>query len=282
MIISVTAPKKGLGQSVTVINLGAALVQRLEKRTLLIDLNHHCLDLSHYLSDVSWTKGLDEYVNMREGGIPWREGEFRKCVKGINPLMDMMAANRCLALSPEDLGDLLEHTKSLYGITLVDTIGGSHALTQEINKRADIVVVLLSQEARVLNLIREYGMYQGIKEKVVFVVNRWMEAYHEERVRFDLRTLGKAIRKMGFGDHRIFPLPFDPKLLNECNESTLLYFGFSQECHNNAYHSALNHIVNHLIGLGVFEATENNLQGISAKEPDRNPLLKLLQRWDGA
>lgn len=281
MLVSVTAPKKGLGQSVTAINLGAALVQSLEKKALLIDLNRYCRDLSFYLSDAPWTRGLDEYKNMKEGGVPWQEGDFHKCTKRINPFLDMMAANQCLEISCEDLRELFSYTKDHYGITIVDTIGGNHPLTQETNQQADLVVVVLSQELRVLDLIKEYQLYQGIKEKVIFVVNRWIEFYQGERIKVDLRVIGKEIRKMGFGESKILTLPFDPRLWNECNDSTLLNFVFTKEETSDRYYQGLNHLVTHLTALEI-PTPQDDLINATESNVDRKSLLKLLKRWDRA
>ena len=62
MLISVTAPRKGMGQTLTSINIAAALTQILKEKVLLIDINKYCSDVENYLSNKVITKSLDDFI----------------------------------------------------------------------------------------------------------------------------------------------------------------------------------------------------------------------------
>jgi cellulose biosynthesis protein BcsQ len=69
MLITVTAPKKGLGQTTTAINIAAMIakyfkIDNKEEKVILLDINKYCKDIEYYLSDTSATRGLDDFYSL--------------------------------------------------------------------------------------------------------------------------------------------------------------------------------------------------------------------------
>ena len=69
MIITVTAPKKGLGQTTTTINLAATILKmtseiKIDSKILIIDINKYCRDIEYYLSNTVVTRGLDDFFSL--------------------------------------------------------------------------------------------------------------------------------------------------------------------------------------------------------------------------
>lgn len=58
MIIAVIAPRHGLGQTVTAINLSAMLSEQMQEKVLIVDTNRYCRDMDYYLSRTNITKRI--------------------------------------------------------------------------------------------------------------------------------------------------------------------------------------------------------------------------------
>lgn len=275
MIIGVTAPKKGLGQTVTTVNLSARIASLINHKVLMIDMNQYCIDIANYLSDTNWTRGLDEFKNLLDCGLLQDGDNLKKSIKPVHPLLDMMTSNHCFELSALDLVRLGELVEGNYPITLFDTVAGNQEITKELVNKATVTVVVLNQEARVIEMIHKYKLYQEQASRIVFVVNRLVEEIQGQKVEYDLKKMKRELKEIGFKHNEVFALPFDINLWNECNERTLLGYSFPPRGHGVPYHRELEVLTKHLLtqyGNYSFETNSIKKDGIMKRK-----LLSLLQ-----
>ncbi len=227
MLISITAPKKGLGQSVTAVNFTAILTQMINDKALLIDTNKYCKDISYYLSDSLFTKGLDDFKNLLDAEMLNDKLSFDSCVKHINKSIDMMDSNESFELSRDDIDKLISFTQRYYPITVVDTISGRNILSRYFFDKSDVIIVVLNQEHNSINRMVESKVFEPYKEKIVFVVNRYVESIRQTKIKYCISNILRDMKKGDFEPttaDNIFRLNYDPVFMNECNEKTILNY----------------------------------------------------------
>ncbi len=267
MLVSITAPIRAVGQSVTTINLSARVTQLIKEKALIVDLNQHRHDMADYLSNSRWTKGMDEFKNLLDAGMLKNPGYLHKCVKTVNPMIDIMDSNECFEINQNDINQLIVMVKQQYQITLLDTMVDDLMQTREVLNQSEAVVVLLNQEKRAIHRIRQWRLYQEQRDKVIFVINGFIEGYQKEKIKYDEKTIKKELQSLGFVDNQIFIFPFDPELLNECNDGTILNYGFNSLEDTSGYHQELERMAKYLLvqhGGYYFEA-EEGAEGIKKK-----------------
>ena len=246
MFLTVTSPKKGLGQTITSINLAADYANVRDKAVNIIDMNRYCRDIEYFLSDTNVTKGLDDFLSLRYTGS-LDTASFHNCIKKVNRNVHIMASNNYLDLSERDLELLLEYTEALFDLTIVDSIGGKHPTTSRLFEKSDWILVLLNQSKRVVDMIGENENYYEYKDKVVFILNKRIEEHKGRRVGYGLREIEADLKKQGFGESRLFPLDYDVEVLNECNDKSVLNFIFSRNPVHRPYQRQMKAIWNYLL-----------------------------------
>ncbi|MCR4437259.1 MAG: hypothetical protein QHH06_15560 [Clostridiales bacterium] len=87
MIIAVIAPRHGLGQTVTAINLSAMLSEQAREKVLIVDTNRYCRDMDYYLSRTNITKGMDELCSLSASGLLTHES-FKTCINKADDKSD--------------------------------------------------------------------------------------------------------------------------------------------------------------------------------------------------
>ncbi len=243
MVISVTAPKKGLGQTVTAINLGAIIAKSVNKKLLFVDINQYCNDIEQYLSNTHITKGLDDFISLYRSGM-LSEESFKLCVKEVNGNIDMMGTYHCFQIKNSEIEELAQHMRNSYDIAVVDTLGGCNMLSEDFFEKSDYVVVVINQLKNIMPLILKNQLYRGYGEKIIFVVNKYLETKDEQRINYNLEHIKRDLTKLGF-KQPVFTLDFDINLMNECNEQTLLNYVMGY--HSGIYLEQLSEIATHLL-----------------------------------
>ena len=243
MLIGVTAPKKGMGQTVTAINMGAALAQRMCQKVLIADMNCYCEDVETYLSDTDITKGMDDFFNLHNAGVLCAE-RFKACVKKAHKHMDIMAGSKYFEIEPDQIDVLTAHIRNTYGINIIDTVSGINHLTQVVLKKVDIVVVVLNQIKNAVELIKQNPSLQS--ERTIFIINRYIEEINKNRITYNINKLSAQLNDLGF-TQPVFTLTFDISLMNECNDGTLLNYVMGR--YQTQYLRELDDLVNHLINM---------------------------------
>jgi MinD-like ATPase involved in chromosome partitioning or flagellar assembly len=243
MLISVTAPRKGMGQTITSINIAAALTKIANEKILLVDANKQCSDIGAYLSDTNITKGLDDFVSMYNSNLLNRDS-FNACVKGVHKI-DIMSANECLDLNFKAIKVLLEYSRNIYKSILIDTISGKNPISHIFFEQSDVVIVVLNQSKHIVDMICKTELYKSYKGKLVFVVNRYMNKFEEKKFNYGINHIISQLKEFGYEDC-VLPLAFDMDIINECNDNAVLNHVFNSNSEKGMYSRHLDEIINSL------------------------------------
>ena len=130
MIITVTAPKKGLGQTTTTINLAAGLVKltselKIDSKILIIDINKYCKDIEYYLSNTVVSRGLDDFFSLYQSEL-LTDDSFKTCIKKINDNISIIGSNEYFEISDEAITELFKMADRMYDFVIIDSIGTSN------------------------------------------------------------------------------------------------------------------------------------------------------------
>jgi len=223
MLISVTAPRKGLGQTITAINIGAMLTKILKnEKIIFVDTNQYCKDIEYYLSDATFTKGLDEFISLHNSGL-LNEESFSSCIKKMKFNIDIMSAHKFYEITEDNIKALTECANELYNFTIVDASSGNNNASEHFFDRSEMIVVVLNPIKGVIKMVDEIEAYKKHKDKLIFVVNRYVEKMGGVKLEYKIPQIKKELREMGF-DSPVFPLQYDVELINECNYGAVLNF----------------------------------------------------------
>ncbi|MCG8539741.1 MAG: AAA family ATPase [Clostridia bacterium] len=223
MIISVTSLKKGMGQTVSAINLAAMISKIIENKTLIVDINKYYHDIAYYLSNSNFTKGLDEFINLKRTDMIDEE-IFLSCVKKVNKNIDIMTSNDCFEIESNDVKALKTYLKKLYPITVIDTISSMNKITDNFLNISDVIVVIINQEKKMVKELERSNKLEKYKDKLIFVINRYIESIDNKMMLYKDLDIEKDIKRAGFNENRIFKLDFDIGLMNDCNDLSLLSY----------------------------------------------------------
>jgi len=217
MVISITAPKKGMGQTQNAINLSAMLTRLINGKVLLGDINKFSKDIEYYFSDTHALKGLDSLISLIEAGL-LREDNFDSCVKSITPELDILIANECFELSSDTIDKIISFTEKLYDVTVIDTISGNNALTRHFFEKSDVIVVVLNQYKNVVNMAIGNQFYKEFADKIIFVLNRF-----RDDINLKYSDVRDILRSKGY-EGEVFTISYDVSMINECNDHSVLNF----------------------------------------------------------
>lgn len=219
-IIALSSPRKGQGQTSTGINVAALMKKEYGKDILFVDTNQLCKDVDYYLSDSHITKGLDEFLNYLHTE-KMNTSNFNKCMKDTKFGLKIMSSNKCILLENNDITSLMEYANDSFMYTFIDT---AHTESNVILSKADIILVVINQIDLALEMINNNQQYASNKEKIIFVVNRYIKKSQGIKISYTSRVIKSILKKYGYGRNEIFTLAHDPRLINDCNEQRLLNF----------------------------------------------------------
>ncbi|WP_432409471.1 hypothetical protein [Wukongibacter sp. M2B1] len=223
MIISVTSLKKGMGQTVTTVNLAAMISELIGETTIIIDTNRYYYDIAYYLSNSNLTKGLDEFINLKRTDM-LNEDNFLSCVKKINKNIHIMTSNDCFEIDGGDISSLKKYLKKNYPVTIIDTISSLNKTTDHFMNISDVIVLVANQERKMYIEAERFEKLEKYKDKLVFVINRYMESYGNNRMIYTDSEITKDLKSLGFDDNRIHKLNFDIEIMNDCNDFSILSY----------------------------------------------------------
>lgn len=233
-----------MGQTITSINIAAAITKMINEKVMLIDTNKHCSDVENYLSDTKITKGLDDFISMYNSNL-LNSNSFNACVKTVHKI-DIMSANECLDLNSKVIMVLLEYAKSRYKTIMIDTISGKNPIAHIFFEQSDVVVVVLNQAKHLIDMICKTDLYKPYKGKLVFIINRCIDKFEEKKSNFGLANIITQLKEAGLGDC-VFPLAFDINVINECNDNAVLNYVLNNNSVVGKYSMQLRKIVDSLI-----------------------------------
>lgn len=240
MLISVTAPKKGMGQTQCAINLAGMLTRMINGRVLLGDMNQYSRDIEYYFSDEHALKGFDSLISLINSRL-LSEENFDTCVKSINPDLDILIANECFELNESIVGTMLDYSEKIYEAIVFDTISGNNAVTKYFFQLSDVIVVVLNQYRNVCDLVLQNHLYSQYREKVVFVVNRYRDNLNLKKsdIKGILNTAGV--------ENEVFAINYDVSMINECNDHSVLNYILSSGLKSGAAHSQITELAGFII-----------------------------------
>lgn len=219
MIISITSPERGMGKTVTGINIVAAISRLFQKSTLIIDTDNYYGEVEYYLSDSDITKGLDDFCTLHRSKL-LTLSNFVSCTKRVHKHIDIMSSNNCYEINKSETSMLYDYIRHFYRIALINISSLSDEPDYNLFKNSDVMVVVLNQMRSVVKKINDYAkLLRSLKGEIIFVVNRYMK----EEINYGIRKIRKDLKLAGF-ENVVFPLCFDAKLINNCNERSLLNF----------------------------------------------------------
>lgn len=228
MIISVTSPKKGMGQTVFAINLTAMLCKIIDDKVAIIDINKYYRDIAYYLSNTNFTKGLDEFINLKRTNM-LNEDNFSRCFKRGNENIHFMNSNDCFDMEIGDVMSLQKYLYKEYPVTTIDTISSYNKTTDHFLNISDAIIVVLNQDRKIINELNNLNKFHQVQDKLLFVINRYIETFNNNKMQYTDLEIEKDIRKAGFKENKIFSLDFDIDIINECNDSSILNYVLSSK-----------------------------------------------------
>ncbi|HBY19546.1 MAG: hypothetical protein A2Y24_02945 [Clostridiales bacterium GWE2_32_10] len=278
MLITVTAPKKGLGQTTTAINIAAMIAKYLkiegkDDKVILLDINKYCKDIEYYLCDTTATRGLDDFCNLYKSKL-LNKDTFQSCIKSINPYIDIMATNDYYELDKSSAEALLEYSMMAYSFTVLDAIGASNipTVSEPFYEKSDIIVVVINQIKSVMQLIYEKHIYIKYKDKVVFVLNKNIDNTETGVMEYSLKIIKKELRALGY-ENEIFPLNFDIEVVNGSNFGSILGLVMGEIKEKRNYTTQLKQLVKYILSNDkVYYALIKDEQG--QRESIKNLFLK--------
>jgi MinD-like ATPase involved in chromosome partitioning or flagellar assembly len=273
MLITVTAPKKGLGQTVTTINIGATFNSISKKNILLIDTNKYCRDIEYFLSDTSITRGLDNFISLNNSKL-LNKDSFETCIKNVHKGIDIMASNDCLELDNSIIKTLLDYTKSLYDISVIDSNSSSSSIARLIFEQSDAILVVLNQYKHVVNMAIENDAYLENKNKVVFILNKHMGKHDEKKLKYTEADISISLKAAGFSNS-MFTLDYDVDIVNDCNEHSVLNYINGSDSKKRRYTKQINELVTYVQVNFSNETNKNESQNI--RRPVKKSFFGLLK-----
>lgn len=252
MLIAVTAPKKGMGQTTTAINIAAMLSKYLTKekkngKIIMLDINKYCKDIEYYLSDTSATRGLDDFYSLAVSNL-LTDDTFKSCVKTINDNIDIMATNEYYELDKDSSSKLIDYSSKLYEFTILDSIAARNLppLVEDFYERADVIVVVLNQIKSVIQLFIERELYKKYKDKIIFVLNKELSEIDEDIMEYNHKVIQKELKVAGY-DNLLLPLSFDLEVVNQSNFGSILSVVMSESVEKRKYTKDLKALVKSIL-----------------------------------
>lgn len=246
MIITVTSPRRGMGQTITAINTAAVLSGLGTGRCLIIDTNSSFNDAEDYLGSAQVTRGLDDFYNLYETKL-LSAVTFGRCVEIIHKNIEFMAANNCFRITSNHIQTLIKYVKTFYEYTVIDMDGYKNEEKSIFLESSDIILVVINQMKNVINCIsNDFYILKKYRNKIVFILNRYQKEENGRNSAYDLDDVERDLKNMGLRNE-IFVLDYDLQLINECNRHSVLNYTLNTCNNKSSYRMQLNSIVNYII-----------------------------------
>jgi cellulose biosynthesis protein BcsQ len=236
-----------MGQTITAINLSAMISKTIRKNTILIDLNQYCKDIEYYLSDTSITKGLDDFYSLYSSNLLDKRS-FMSCVKKVRENIDIMASNGCFEMDSPGIRSLLGFTENLYPITVVDTANRANVTPKSLLENSTVIIVVINQMKNVVQQISD-SSYKRYKEKIVFVVNSYSEKIEGVKIKYRIKDIEHDLKAAGY-ENSVFPLDYDPEIINECNDHYVLNSILNKTGTMTCYAAQMDSLAKHILKIG--------------------------------
>ncbi len=253
MIITVTAPKKGLGQTTTTINIAAVLSKFLTEnnksiKILIIDINKYCKDIEYYLSNSLATRGLDDYFSLFQSNLITNDS-FQTCIKKINENISIIGSNEYFEITQDAMVDLLRRSKELYDFVIIDSIATTTLTDTQrtLFDKSEKIVVVLNQTKSSTQLVYTKNIYKTYDEKTMYILNKEISNdnvfgsvdYGKLEVKKELDALEV--------DAPLYSLVFDADIMNESNYGSILSYSLSDKSYKRNYNGQMLEIVKELL-----------------------------------
>ncbi len=246
MIISVISPRRGLGQTTTTINIAATISKLQRKHSVIIDTDTCFSDVEYYLSSTYVTKGLDDFCSLYRSNLI-SNADFSNFSSKIHEYINIMSANKCYVLSKEEIRELCSLARKHYSSVLIDT---TTATKKDFIELSDWIVVLLNQSVSTIQRFMEFNQQLiPLKDRIVFVVN----FYNESSIKYRVLEIKKNLEAFGFLN-KVFILPFEPLLLNDANENSMLNFTVNNNINKSEYLERIADISKFMLGINERQA----------------------------
>ncbi|WP_113675855.1 hypothetical protein [Vallitalea guaymasensis] len=219
-VIALSSPRKGQGQTTTGINIAAMMSKEYDKDILFVDTNQLCRDVDYYLSDSYFTKGLDDFLNYCDTN-KINDDNFMKCMKKTNFGLNLMSSNKCMEIKPNDIDILMYYANEAFPFTFIDV---STPISELIFKHSDRIIVVINQIDITVNMIMGNELYERYKDRIVFVVNRYIRKSEGVKLSYSLKVIRKKLSDIGYKNNMVLPLAYDINLINDCNEQRILNY----------------------------------------------------------
>jgi len=254
MIITVLSPRKGMGQTVLAINLGALISVSFSRDVLIIDTNRRYRDIENYLCRSFLTKGMDDLYCLYNAGLLTKDN-FKNCVTNIHKQIDVMTSNNCFELDLPAVDALVDCASKIYNAVIIDLDSVDSRVSKRLIELSDRVIVVLNQTSGIIgDIAAQIDFYESFKRKAVFVVNRYISKKNEgDSVKYGITDMQKDLKKAGF-ENRVFALEYDTHLINECNDKSVLNFILNTRNKKSLYRKQMEEIITY-----VFEGKRQEL-----------------------
>ena len=175
-IISVFSKKGGLGVTTLAVNLGVALSQMAENKTVLLDLDLQLGDVTSFLNLAPEYNIID--VCNKDGGVD--EVKLQSCItrhqSGAFVLAEPKNPAESESVSSSQINQILQQLRSMFTYVIVDTPHILDSKTLEVFELSDNIIVVMVPNIssiratkKALGVFRELGY---VRDKVRLVVNR--------------------------------------------------------------------------------------------------------------
>lgn len=252
MIITVTAPKKGLGQTTTTINLAATILKmtsevKIDSKILIIDINKYCRDIEYYLSNTVVTRGLDDFFSLWQSEL-LTDDSFNTCVKKINENISIIGSNEYFEISDEAITELFKMADRMYDFVIVDSIGTSNisGIQKTIFDLSDKIIVTLNQTKSVTQIIRNKNIYRNEMNKIMYVMNKNMDVTETGVMNYGCEVIREELDSLGISSP-MYPLNFDVEIMNEGNYGSILSYVLGDKSNKNEYNKQMRSLVKDIL-----------------------------------
>lgn len=223
MIITIASPRKGQGQTTTVINIAVALTGITEKKVLIVDLNCGYSDVNTYLTSKILPKSLDDFlINARAHNL--NPNSIIDCSHRINRLLSFVAPATCYDMTDSEIDLFLEYAQKQFEFVLLDTPSGLNSQAIKWVKRADANGIVITQ-------MKDVIAYLARKKRDIpygnsfFIINKY-----QKKIKYGFREIEKELENLTpfdvgvseFENQYVFQIPYDDDIPNHINRKTLL------------------------------------------------------------
>jgi cellulose biosynthesis protein BcsQ len=247
MIIAVIAPRRGLGQTVTAINLSAMLSEQIQEKVLIVDTNRYCRDMPYYLSRTNITKGLDELCSLSFSGLLTAKN-FKTCINKHDEKIHFISSNEMLEAGSTEWKFLIKFAEMEYPFCIFDLSHSIGLMDEILLDAADVVLLVASDSKYVIERLSRHNDYKRFSGKLLVVVNRVIARYDNRNALYGFDSASKEFREAGL-TCPVFPLAYDLDLKNECDTKSLLNYVSSGSYSANLYFRQLAALSSHILGV---------------------------------